>query len=111
MSDEARLAGPDDAPGEDDLDRSLRPKTLAAFVGQPALREKLGIFLQAARQRGEALDHVLLAGPPGLGKTSLAYIVRAVSPGTFRLPAASVEDMYRPDYRARSETGTVTITE
>jgi len=74
MSDEIRLADPDDVPGEDDLDRSLRPKSLGAFVGQAALREKLGIFLQAAKQRGEALDHVLLAGPPGLGKTSLAAI-------------------------------------
>jgi len=70
-----RLADPEDRPGEDDLDRSLRPKTLGAFVGQSALREKLGIFLEAARQRGEALDHVLLAGPPGLGKTSLAAIL------------------------------------
>ena len=75
MNDDPRLADPEDIPGEDDLDRSLRPRTLDAFVGQPAVREKLGIFLQAARQRGEALDHVLLAGPPGLGKTSLAAIL------------------------------------
>jgi Holliday junction DNA helicase RuvB len=75
VSDETRLGDPDDVPGEDDLDRSLRPKSLGAFVGQAALREKLGIFLQAAKQRGEALDHVLLAGPPGLGKTSLAAIL------------------------------------
>ncbi len=74
MTDE-RIAAPDERPGEDDLDRSLRPRTLEAFVGQATLREKLGIFLQAARQRGEALDHVLLAGPPGLGKTSLAAIL------------------------------------
>ena len=71
MSDE-RLQDPTDVPGEDEFDRSLRPKNLASFVGQPAVKEKLGIFLQAAKQRGEALDHVLLAGPPGLGKTSLA---------------------------------------
>ncbi len=76
MSDE-RLQNPDDIPGEDELDRSLRPRNLASFVGQPAVKEKLGIFLQAARQRGEALDHVLLAGPPGLGKTSLASILAA----------------------------------
>lgn len=73
--DDARLASPSEGSGEDDLDRSLRPRTLSAFVGQAGLREKLGIFLQAARQRGEALDHVLLAGPPGLGKTSLAAIL------------------------------------
>ncbi len=75
MNDDPRLADPGEVPGEDDLDRSLRPRTLEAFVGQAALREKLGIFLEAARQRGEALDHVLLAGPPGLGKTSLAAIL------------------------------------
>jgi Holliday junction DNA helicase RuvB len=76
VSDE-RLQNPDDVPGEDELDRSLRPRNLASFVGQPAIKEKLGIFLQAAKQRGEALDHVLLAGPPGLGKTSLASILSA----------------------------------
>ena len=74
---EERLQDPTDVPGEDEFDRSLRPRTLAAFVGQPAVKEKLGIFLQAAKQRGEALDHVLLAGPPGLGKTSLASILAA----------------------------------
>jgi Holliday junction DNA helicase RuvB len=76
VSDE-RLQNPDDIPGEDEFDRSLRPRNLASFVGQPAVKEKLGIFLQAAKQRGEALDHVLLAGPPGLGKTSLASILAA----------------------------------
>jgi len=74
---EERLQNPDDIPGEDDLDRSLRPRSLHAFIGQPAIKEKLSIFLQAATQRGEALDHVLLAGPPGLGKTSLAAILAA----------------------------------
>jgi Holliday junction DNA helicase RuvB len=74
---EERLQDPDGVPGEDELDRSLRPRTLGAFVGQPAVKEKLAIFLEAARRRGEALDHVLLAGPPGLGKTSLAAILAA----------------------------------
>ena len=74
---EERLQNPDDVPGEDEFDRSLRPKNLASFVGQPTIKEKLGIFLEAAKQRGEALDHVLLAGPPGLGKTSLAAILAA----------------------------------
>jgi Holliday junction DNA helicase RuvB len=60
---------------EDAAEASLRPQTLAEFVGQKTSRENLGIFIQAARGRGEALDHVLLHGPPGLGKTTLAQIV------------------------------------
>ncbi len=63
-------------PEEDELERSLRPRVLEEFVGQERIKEQLQIALQAARAREEALDHVLLVGPPGLGKTSLAYIVR-----------------------------------
>ncbi|MBS1880160.1 MAG: Holliday junction branch migration DNA helicase RuvB [Actinobacteria bacterium] len=63
--------------GEDDLDRSLRPPTLDDFVNQAQVTEQLAIFIEAAKRRGEPLDHVLLAGPPGLGKTSLAHIVAA----------------------------------
>jgi holliday junction DNA helicase RuvB len=62
--------------GEDIVESSLRPRTLADFVGQERVKEQLGIALDAAKGRGEALDHLLLAGPPGLGKTSLAQIVR-----------------------------------
>jgi holliday junction DNA helicase RuvB len=61
---------------EEELDRSLRPRKLRDFVGQERIKEQLSIALEAARSRSEALDHVLLAGPPGLGKTSLAYVVR-----------------------------------
>jgi Holliday junction DNA helicase RuvB len=61
---------------EDELERSLRPRRLDDFVGQERVKEQLAIVLEAARARGEALDHVLLVGPPGLGKTSLAFIVR-----------------------------------
>jgi Holliday junction DNA helicase RuvB len=66
---------PDEGP--EDLDFTLRPRRLDEFVGQEALREQLAVSLHAAAARGEALDHVLLAGPPGLGKTSLAQIVAA----------------------------------
>jgi Holliday junction DNA helicase RuvB len=61
---------------EDELERSLRPRHLAEFVGQERLKSQLEVVLTAAITRGEALDHVLLVGPPGLGKTSLAYIIR-----------------------------------
>jgi Holliday junction DNA helicase RuvB len=60
---------------EEGVDKSLRPTTLADYVGQPKIRGQLDIFVQAARGRGEALDHVLLFGPPGLGKTTLAHIL------------------------------------
>jgi holliday junction DNA helicase RuvB len=65
-----------DAPDEE-LDRSLRPPTLSDFVNQKQVTQQLEIFVEAAKRRGEPLDHVLLAGPPGLGKTSLAHIVAA----------------------------------
>jgi len=61
---------------DEELEQSLRPRRLDDFVNQERTKEQLGIALEAARTRGEALDHVLLVGPPGLGKTSLAYIVR-----------------------------------
>ena len=69
-----RLQTPEAQPDEE-LDASLRPRTLEDFVGQEAVKDQLGVSIAAAAARGEALDHVLLAGPPGLGKTSLAQIV------------------------------------
>ena len=63
-------------PEEEELERSLRPRRLDDFVGQESVKEQLAIALAAAKARGEALDHVLLVGPPGLGKTTLAQIVR-----------------------------------
>src|SRR3989440_7381486 len=71
-----RIGAPEALPDEE-LDRSLRPRQLADFVGQAAIKQQLSISIAAAASRGEALDHVLLAGPPGLGKTSLAQIVAA----------------------------------
>ncbi len=71
-----QFLAPVQADAEEELERSLRPRTLDDFVGQERVKEQLAIALAAARARGEALDHLLLAGPPGLGKTSLAQIVR-----------------------------------
>ena len=76
MSTAPQFLAPTVRPDEDELERSLRPRSLDDFVGQTRVKEQLAIALEAARSRGEALDHVLLVGPPGLGKTSLAYIVR-----------------------------------
>ena len=69
------IAAAPESTQEEALERALRPKKLADYVGQEKIREQLEIFIAAARQRGEALDHVLLFGPPGLGKTTLAHIV------------------------------------
>src|SRR4029079_9788033 len=63
--------------GDEDFDRSLRPPKLDDFVNQVQVTDQLAVFIEAARRRQEALDHVLLAGPPGLGKTSLAHIIAA----------------------------------
>ena len=73
---ETQFLAPVAKDGDEDLDRSLRPRLLAEFVGQERIKEQLSVALDAARARNEALDHVLLVGPPGLGKTSLSYIVR-----------------------------------
>jgi len=66
---------PDASTADADLETQLRPQSLDEFVGQEKIKENLRIFMTAALQRSEALDHVLLSGPPGLGKTTLAYIV------------------------------------
>ncbi len=73
--DQERLITPASRMGEDALDRAIRPKTLQDYIGQPAVREQMEVFIQAARSRGEALDHVLIFGPPGLGKTTLSHII------------------------------------
>ena len=70
-----RIAPPAQGPREDVSDRAIRPRTLEEYVGQKVVREQMAIFLQAARARGEPLDHTLIFGPPGLGKTTLASII------------------------------------
>ncbi|GAA4740084.1 Holliday junction branch migration DNA helicase RuvB [Gordonia alkaliphila] len=75
--DDAELMAAMAVPGDSELDNSLRPKALGDFIGQPKVREQLELVLHAARNRGRTPDHILLSGPPGLGKTSLAMIVAA----------------------------------
>lgn len=73
--DEERLVDGWQRPEDWDIDATLRPRTLAEYIGQDKVKEQMALFITAAKQRDEALDHVLLYGPPGLGKTSLAYII------------------------------------
>ena len=75
MSDIERMVTAEALSESDPVDRAIRPKSLRDYVGQPAVREQMEIFIQAARARQDALDHVLIFGPPGLGKTTLANII------------------------------------
>jgi Holliday junction DNA helicase RuvB len=75
MLDQDRIISAAESGDEADFDRAIRPRTLAEYVGQTSVKEQLDIFIQAARQRGDSLDHVLIFGPPGLGKTTLAHII------------------------------------
>lgn len=72
---ENRIVSTEFSPADGDIENSLRPKTLSDYIGQDKVKENLSVYIQAARDRGEALDHVLLYGPPGLGKTTLAGII------------------------------------
>ncbi|MEZ5866351.1 MAG: replication-associated recombination protein A [Geminicoccaceae bacterium] len=85
---EGRLVGGASQPA--DADASLRPKRLAEFIGQAQLKSNLAVFVEAARARGEAMDHVLFAGPPGLGKTTLAQIVAAELGVGFRMTSGPI---------------------
>jgi Holliday junction DNA helicase RuvB len=75
--DESRLISADDQPEEARIEASLRPARMAEYIGQPRMKERLSIYLESARTRHEALDHVLIFGPPGLGKTTLAHVIAA----------------------------------
>ena len=70
-----RLIAPQAEAGEELVERHIRPRRLDEYIGQPTVREQLGLFIEAARARGDALDHVLIFGPPGLGKTTLAHVI------------------------------------
>ncbi|MDR2464902.1 MAG: Holliday junction branch migration DNA helicase RuvB [Streptococcaceae bacterium] len=73
--DEERILDPDEKNGENAIERSLRPQLLEEYIGQDKVKEKISIYIQASKKREEALDHVLLFGPPGLGKTTMAFVI------------------------------------
>lgn len=75
MIEHDRIISPQVRGSEGQVDRAIRPQSLAEYIGQPVVKEQMDIFIQAARQRGEPLDHSLIFGPPGLGKTTLANII------------------------------------
>ncbi len=75
MDFENRIVSTEFSEADTDIENSLRPKELTDYIGQEKAKENLSVYIQAARGRGEALDHVLLYGPPGLGKTTLAGII------------------------------------
>ena len=75
-----------------DNDNKLRPKNMNDYVGQEKIKENLSIFIEAAKKRGEALDHILLYGPPGLGKTTLAYIIANTMDSQIKITSGPVID-------------------
>lgn len=90
--DAEREISPEAQSGDTRIDHALRPQSLREMIGQERLREKIGILVEAARQRGEPLDHVLLYGPPGLGKTTLSHILANEMGGNLKVTAGPAID-------------------
>src|SRR5215470_13251394 len=72
---DARIISAASTHEDEAVEASIRPKKLSEYLGQQTVREQLGLYIEAARRRGEALDHVLIFGPPGLGKTTLSHVI------------------------------------
>src|SRR5690606_39985657 len=75
MAMDDRLITPEGTPEEERIESSIRPRRLGEYLGLAPVREKLAVYIEAAKRRGQALDHVLIFGPPGLGKTTLSHVI------------------------------------
>ena len=96
MEDSDRFVSPNRQFEEDQFDKNLRPEKLEYYIGQKRTKEKLDIFIEAAKKRGDALDHVLLYGPPGLGKTTLAtQFIKESAENGLKSIICSFEESYR----------------
>ena len=75
MTDEEKIIAPEVQDGEESVEQVLRPQVLSEYIGQESVKDQMNIFIEAAKKRNEAMDHVLIFGPPGLGKTTLAHVI------------------------------------
>ena len=75
MIDEEKIIAPEVQDGEESVEQVLRPQVLDEYIGQESVKDQMNIFIEAAKKRNEAMDHVLIFGPPGLGKTTLAHVI------------------------------------
>ena len=75
MTNEEKIIAPEAQDGEESVEQVLRPQVLEEYIGQESVKDQMNIFIEAAKKRNEAMDHVLIFGPPGLGKTTLAHVI------------------------------------
>ena len=75
MTDDEKIIAPESQDGEETVEQVLRPQVLSEYIGQESVKDQMNIFIEAAKKRNEAMDHVLIFGPPGLGKTTLAHVI------------------------------------